>query len=137
MFQLCRDGPSWVEPVLSKDKCVLLRDTTQIFFAVICEQGQRAIILILTDIKTQQICFYQADYLIVEESQSSYYPHAFLKKGRGYCNRLRPSVCPSVCPSRYLLLNHWTKSNQIWCVCCSHEWGMQRHFFFWPRPLGP
>ena len=73
------------------------------------------------------------------------YPHAFLKKRRGYCNRLRPSVRPSVCPSvrpsvrpsRYLLLNHWTKYNQIWCVCCSHEWGVQRHIFFWPRPLGP
>ena len=28
-----------------------------------------------------------------------YYPHAFLKKRRGYCNRLRPSVRPSVCLS--------------------------------------
>ena len=28
-FQLCRDGSSWVEPVLSKDKCVLLKGTTQ------------------------------------------------------------------------------------------------------------
>ena len=65
-----------------------------------------------------------------------YYPHAFLKKRRGYCNRLRPSVCPSVRPSRYILLNHWTKSNQIWCVSCSHEWGAQRHIF-WARPLGP
>ena len=27
---------------------------------------------------------------------SYFYPHAFLKKRRGYCNRLRPSVCPSV-----------------------------------------
>ena len=26
----------------------------------------------------------------------------------------------SVHPSRYLLLNHWTKYNQIWCVSCSH-----------------
>ena len=25
-----------------------------------------------------------------------FYPHAFLKKRRGYCNRLRPSVRPSV-----------------------------------------
>ena len=31
------------------------------------------------------------------------------------------SVCPSVRPSRYLLLNHWTKINQIWCVSCSHN----------------
>ena len=29
IFQLCRDGSSWVEPVLSKDKCVLLKATTQ------------------------------------------------------------------------------------------------------------
>ena len=60
------------------------------------------------------------------------YPRAFLKKRRGYCNSLRPSICPSVRPSRYLLLNHWTKSNQIWCVSCSHEWGVQRHCFFGP-----
>ena len=26
IFQLCRDGSSWVVPVLSKDKCVLLKD---------------------------------------------------------------------------------------------------------------
>ena len=29
IFQLCRYRSSWVEPVLSKDKCVLLKDTTQ------------------------------------------------------------------------------------------------------------
>ena len=29
ILQLCRDRSSWVEPVLSKDKCVLLKDTTQ------------------------------------------------------------------------------------------------------------
>ena len=65
------------------------------------------------------------------------YPHAFLKKRRGYCNRLGPSVCPSVCPLCYLLLNHWTKFNQIWCVSYWHKWGVQRQYFFWPRPLGP
>ena len=27
--QLCRDGPSYVDPVLSKDQCVLLEDTMQ------------------------------------------------------------------------------------------------------------
>ena len=56
------------------------------------------------------------------------YPHAFLKKRRGYCNRLRP-VC-------YLLLNRWTKFNQIWCVSYSHAWGVQQQIFLWPRPLG-
>ena len=64
---------------------------------------------------------------------SYYYPHAFLKKRRGYCNPVRPSASP-LC---YLLLNHWTKFNQIWCVSYSHEWGMQRQTFYWPRPLGP
>ena len=29
---------------------------------------------------------------------------------------------PSVHTSRHLLLNHCTKSNQIWCVICPHEW---------------
>ena len=28
-FQLCRDSYSWLEPVLSKDKYVMLNDTTQ------------------------------------------------------------------------------------------------------------
>ena len=64
------------------------------------------------------------------------YPQAFFKKRRGYCNRLRPYVCPSFCQLCYLLLNHWTKSNQIWCVRYSHEWGMQQQKDFSPRPLG-
>ena len=54
----------------------------------------------------------------------------FLKKAKGIL--LSP---PSVRPLCYLLLNHWTKFNQIWCVSYSHEWGAQRKFF-WPRPLG-
>ena len=29
-IQLCWDGSSWVEPVLSKEKCVLLKDMTQL-----------------------------------------------------------------------------------------------------------
>ena len=24
------------------------------------------------------------------------------------------------------------QTNQIWCVCCSHEWGVQRHIFLAP-----
>ena len=80
-----------------------------------------------------RLCYMMSRFLQPWTARIHVYPHAFLKKRRGYCNRLRPSVRPS----RYLLLNHWTKSNQIWCVCCSHEWGVQRHIFFWPRPLGP
>ena len=54
----------------------------------------------------------------------------FLKKGRRYCNRLRPSV-RRLC---YLLLNHWTKFNQIWCVSYWHKWGMQPQTFLAPPP---
>ena len=36
------------------------------------------------------------------------------------------------CPLCYLLLNHWTKLNQIWCVSYSHEWGAQSK-----KNLGP
>ena len=43
---------------------------------------------------------------------------------------------PAVCPLCYILLNHWTKFNQIWCVSYSHEWGAQHKTFFRPRPLG-
>ena len=43
---------------------------------------------------------------------------------------------PSACPLCYLLLNHWTKFNKIWCVSYSHEWGVQQQKKFWPRPLG-
>ena len=41
---------------------------------------------------------------------------------------------PAVCPLCYLLLNHWTKFNQIWCVSYSHYWGAQRQIFFAPPP---
>ena len=46
---------------------------------------------------------------------------------------------PQLCclPLCYLLLNRWTKFNQIWCVNHSHEWGAQCQIFFWLRPLGP
>ena len=30
IFRLCQDGSSWVEPVLSKDKCVLLNTVTPV-----------------------------------------------------------------------------------------------------------
>ena len=35
-------------------------------------------------------------FLKVNVQNGDIYPHAFLKKRRGYCNRLRPSVRPSV-----------------------------------------
>ena len=44
---------------------------------------------------------------------------------------------PAICPLCYLLLNHWTKFNRIWCVSYSHEWGAQCQFFFGPAPWDP
>ena len=69
---------------------------------------------------------------------------------QGWCNLLSPplfkkakgallspqSVRLSVRPLCYLLLNHWTKFNQIWYVSYSHEWGVQRQTFFGPWALG-
>ena len=58
---------------------------------------------------------------------------------RPSCKYVRPvstSVRLSVRPPRYLLLNNWTKSNQICCVSCLHEWGLQLHIFG-PAPWGP
>ena len=55
----------------------------------------------------------------------------FFKKAKGILQSP-----PSVFPLCYLLLNRWTKFNQIWCVSYSHKWGMQQQLFFWPRPLG-
>ena len=43
-------------------------------------------------------------------------PH-FFSKASGILQS-PPAVRPFVHPSRYLLLNHWTKSNLIWCVSC-------------------
>ena len=60
----------------------------------------------------------------------------FFKKASGILQS-PPSIPLSVRPSRYLLLNHWTKSNQIWCVSCSHEWGVQWQFFLPPPPPPP
>ena len=39
------------------------------------------------------------------------------------------SIHTSFCPSCYLLLNHWTKSNQILYTSCSDGRGVQRQFF--------
>ena len=57
------------------------------------------------------------------------YPHVFFKS---HGNIAIASVRPPVRPSRYLLLSHLTKSNQIWCVSRSHE----THIFC-PAPWGP
>ena len=44
-------------------------------------------------------------------------PRLFFKsEGDIVIASVRPSVCPSVRSLCYLLLNHWTKFNEIWCV---------------------
>ena len=60
-------------------------------------------------------------------------PH-FFKKASGIMQS-PPSVRPSVHPSSHLLLNHWTKSNQIWCVSYMN-WAHSGTFFS-PAPWGP
>ena len=44
-----------------------------------------------------------------------------------------PSIRPSVRPLCFLLLNHWTKFNQIWCVSYPHEWCEQGKKIFLGR----
>ena len=56
----------------------------------------------------------------------NYYPHAFLKKRRGYCNRLRLSVMLS--PPKPL------DEIQPNLVCELHEWGVQCQTFLTPPP---
>ena len=48
----------------------------------------------------------------------------------------RLSVRPSVCMLCSIHLNHWTKSNKVWCARFSYEWGVRQHFFL-AIPLGP
>ena len=59
--------------------------------------------------------------------------HIFLSP-RFYLKSEGDIVIASVRPLCYLLLNHWTKFNQIWCVSYSHEWGAQCKFFLAPPP---
>ena len=45
-------------------------------------------------------------------------------------------VRPSVCMLCSILLNHWMKSNQLWCAKFSYGWVVQQRFFG-AIPLGP
>ena len=74
---------------------------------------------------------YQTGFFFILSSGSC--PRGGTWRNLGTKIKFRPAVCPLCC----LLLNHWTKFNQIWCVSYSHEWGAQRQFFIWPRTLGP
>ena len=53
----------------------------------------------------------------------TFYPLVFFKKANGIL------LSPLSVRLSYLLLNHWKKFNQIWCVSYSHEWGTLRQFF--------
>ena len=48
------------------------------------------------------------------------------------CLGAKIKFSPAVCPLCYLLLNHWMKFNQIWCVSYSHELDAQ-----WQKNLAP
>ena len=68
-----------------------------------------------------------------------YYPHAFLKKRRGYCNRLCPSIRPSVC--RSVMLSPPKPLDEIQpnlvCELLTWMWRATSNFFFCLDPWGP
>ena len=48
---------------------------------------------------------------------------------------VRPSVHPSICPSRYLLLNHWVEFNQTCYITSPYgEHVRQQHYFSVQHP---
>ena len=51
-----------------------------------------------------------------------------VRLGCAHCIGAKIKFRPAVCLLCYLLPNHWTKLNQIWCVSYSHERGEQRQF---------
>ena len=59
-----------------------------------------------------------------------------LFKGCVVIASVRSSVRQSVYMLCSILLNHWTKSNQVWCARFSYEWGVRQHFFG-PSSWGP
>ena len=56
---------------------------------------------------------------------------------KGLCesNIIFSSVCPSVHPSRYLLLNHWTEFNKSCYISSPRDRGARRIFSFHFSPL--
>ena len=52
-------------------------------------------------------------------------PGSCARGGTCGCFGAKIKFRPHVCPLCYLLLNHWTTFNQIWCVSYSHEWSVQ------------
>ena len=59
--------------------------------------------------------------------------HFLQKASGGYFDHLHLSVCP-LC---YLLLNHWTKSNQICCVSLTYMNGACNSTFLLTPPHSP
>ena len=99
---------------------------------LVCSVGLWYFLIILTYFfRGGKFLKFYSSYITICIGKFNNYPHDFLKKQWGYI------AIASVRPSGYLLLNHWTKPNIIWCVCCSHEWGVQRHIFLAPPPWSP
>ena len=76
------------------------------------------------------------DITVIQWITSCHYPHAFLKKCRGYCNRLRPSVFLSVCLSVTLSPPKPFDEIQPNLVCELLTWMRcaTANFFFAPPP---
>ena len=84
-------------------------------------------------------CFEKSSVRIeIFNVQATFSAWSVLKSGKICKNNDHTCLSPSFRPPCYLLLNHWTKSNQSWCVSCYHEWDVQRHIFLAPPPgVGP
>ena len=69
-------------------------------------------------------------------SPKQYDPSTFSKLGPTWGHKKSKGVIviSALRLSCYLLLNHGTKSNQIWCVIYTHEWGVQQHLFLASPP---
>ena len=129
-------------------RCLNWRKTLKVLKTIFNNTHSRCVSLLTSTyffqtVITGALCYLCMSFIqcvkgyVVTLKDFDYYPYAFfLKKRRGYCNRLRLSVClsvrPSVRPSCYRLLNNWKKFNQMLCMSYSHEWGMQQQFFLAP-----
>ena len=82
------------------------------------------------------VCTHKWKIQNIPEEISILSPGSCPRGGTFGCLGAKIKFCPAVCPLCYLLLNHWTKFNQIWSVSYSYEWGGSGKFVC-PAPWGP